>query len=338
MDTYSGPIEHSELPEGIKLCRLPHTASKFRILNKVKRAFVAGGFGSKTKAKIIHYHDPELTLFAPLWRLQGKSVIFDSHEDFVGEIQAKNLNRFFKFLFPIFARTLRLVASITCHKIIAATERIAVDYPKDKSEIVRNFPLNEQFEKSPATKPLVSREKDLCYVGAISRSRAIIELVQAANLSKELNTLHLAGNFSDKELKKQIMNEPGWQKVKYHGYLDRASIVKLLHSCRIGALILHPLETYKWSLPIKLLEYRAAGIPSICTNFKYWKDFAYPDRHALYLDNISAENIAAKIDWIITDKNISMFDQHLQIGSMPFHWKYEEERLLRIYDLFLEPN
>ena len=99
VDTYSGPIEHSELPEGIKLCRLPHTASKFRILNKVKRAFVAGGFGSKTKAKIIHYHDPELTLFAPLWRLQGKSVIFDSHEDFVGEIQAKNLNRFFKFLF-----------------------------------------------------------------------------------------------------------------------------------------------------------------------------------------------------------------------------------------------
>ena len=45
--------------------------------------------GATIKADVYHFHDPELALFCLVYRILGKKVIFDVHENVVEQIQDK---------------------------------------------------------------------------------------------------------------------------------------------------------------------------------------------------------------------------------------------------------
>ena len=70
--------------------------------------------GITIKADVYHFHDPELAIFCLVYRLMGKKVIFDVHENVAEQIldkpwlsnfQKKFLSRLFNSLNKFFAKT-----------------------------------------------------------------------------------------------------------------------------------------------------------------------------------------------------------------------------------------
>lgn len=222
-------------------------------------------------ADIYHLHDPELLQIALGLQRRGKVVIFDSHEDVPKQMLSK------PYLGPI---RLRLIANIfsyferyICSRIsgvIAATPTI-----RDKfSEInvctvdINNYPILGELEMSSSW---ASRQTEACYVGSISATRGIVELVDAMALTLPGVRLNLAGGFETSDLEAATRQADGWSRVDFHGYLDRIQVRDLLGRSVVGVVALHPTSNYLESLPVKMFEYMAAGIPVIASDFPLWR-------------------------------------------------------------------
>ena len=126
-----------------------------------------------------------------------------------------------------------------------------------RTTVVANFP---KLYKSSITKKLSS---NIVYIGSISKSRGIIEIMKALELLNKDIKLHLCGDFSDKNTEELIKNMKSWSKVKYHGFLNTTQIREILSRCAIGLVILRPYKSYKEAYPIKMFEYMNEGLPVI---------------------------------------------------------------------------
>ena len=60
---------------------------------KILRVFSSWFFALKETSfkgfKVIHFHDPELLFATPFWKLTGKKVIYDVHENYVKQISTR---------------------------------------------------------------------------------------------------------------------------------------------------------------------------------------------------------------------------------------------------------
>lgn len=275
--------------EGIQVVPLKQRASRAGRL--LLSAFSAFSEAKRQQAQVYHFHDPELLLCGLLLRLCGKKVVYDVHEDVPRQIMAKTW----------IATPLRRIASILfegwenlCARcmsgIVAATPVIEQRYrKKNKNTVnVNNYPILSEFL------PLSAEQKEkhggLCYLGDISPIRGIRELVSA--LEHTQAGLLLAGRYESENLKSEMESLPGYDKVEYLGYLDRKGVANALERANIGMVTLHPTPNYLVSLPIKLFEYMAAGLPCIVSNFPYWRELVGEADCALFVDPLSPQEIA----------------------------------------------
>lgn len=225
--------------------------------------------GMKTKAEICHFHDPELIPAGLLLRLMGRKVIYDVHEDLPRQLLYK----------PYLSGNMRKILSRLAEKIenlsaryfsanLCATEVIARRFPK--SETICNYPLHRELESYRRhLLPYPQRKEQLCYVGAISESRGIFNIlngIENTNLS-----VKLAGNFESEELLMKCKIHWGFKNVEFLGFLGREQVLQLMGESKGGLLLLEPTQNYLWSLPIKMFEYLMAGTPVICSDFPYWR-------------------------------------------------------------------
>lgn len=61
-------------------------------------------------------------------------------------------------------------------------------------------------------------------------------------------------------------------KTDHLGWLDRAGVKQVLNDSVAGLVTLHPVINYLDSLPVKIFEYMATGLPVIASNFPLWKE------------------------------------------------------------------
>ncbi len=61
-------------------------------------------------------------------------------------------------------------------------------------------------------------------------------------------------------------------------------------------MTLHPTANYMVSLPIKMFEYMAAGIPVITSNFLLWREIVEGNDCGLCVDPLGPKAIATAID------------------------------------------
>jgi glycosyltransferase involved in cell wall biosynthesis len=288
-------------------------------------------------AVIYHLHDPELIPFAGKFQKKGKKVIFDAHEDVPLQILSKPYLS--KPVALSFSKLIELYEKIVYKKvdfIITATPVIRNKFSMINNNTVdiNNFPLlNELYSENSN----VVKQNEICYIGGLSKVRGIKELVLALEHSGECK-LNLAGIFKEKDYENEVIKTKGWEKVIYHGHLNRKEIKTILSKSKAGMVTLLPIKNYIESQPVKMFEYMSAGLPVISSNFPLWKEIVEGNNCGICVNPDNPLEIAKAIQYIFDNHDITeqMGKNGRQAVIEKYNWEIEEKKLLNVYEQLLK--
>lgn len=306
--------------EGGRLTRMTKT-----VWNVYKKA-------KSINADVYHFHDPELLTVALLLKNKRNKIIFDAHEDLPRQILAKHwIPLLLRKPIAILAEFIEDFIVARLDGVVTATPFIEKRFLKINKNTVGifNYPvLSElQFDEAP------KKENAVVYVGGLTKVRGITEMVNALNLCTSNVKLNLAGAFSPESLSVEISNLPGWNKVNFLGYVNRTEIRDTLLKSKIGIVTLYPTLNHLDSLPIKIFEYMAAGIPVIASNFPYWIELFKNYDCITFVNPYNEQEIANAIDFLL--QNESKANEMGAIGKCAakeqFNWGVEELKITAFY-------
>jgi len=287
-------------------------------------------------ADLYHLHDPELLRIALKLKRKGKKVIYDAHEDLPRQVLSKRyINPFVRKLISNIIERYENSIVKKLDGVVAATPFIRDRFLKlNKNTVdINNFPiLKELLIEYPYEE---KRNKEICYVGGITTVRGINELVKALG-GTECNLL-LAGEFLEHNLKETVVKSENWDKIEELGFLDRDGVKKVYERAKLGIVTLHPISNYIVSLPVKMFEYMAGGIPVVASNFPLWEEIITKNDAGICVDPLNTDAISNAINYLIDnpDKAKKMGENGKRMVIEKYNWNQEKLKLIKLYnDLF----
>jgi glycosyltransferase involved in cell wall biosynthesis len=333
--------DKKEVIDGVHIIPLP------RVKGRLKRMLLLPFMGLiralNLKAKVYHFHDPELLLAGILLKiLTGKKIIYDIHEDYSKQILSKYyIPNVLRKGIAHAVRMIEYISSLFFDSIVAATDDIMKNFSYYKKAIsVKNFPIIENFSN---TIRIIDKDKDvfyLIYTGGLTETRGIIQIVQALELVDTNNQvkLILCGEFDPPDLEIKVRKLRGFEKVKYLGWVEHMEILALLSKADVGLVCLHPAINYITSLPVKLFEYMIAGIPVIASNFPLWKEIIEGNKCGICVDPLSTKEIAGAIRYLMehSDEARKMGENGREAVLEKYNWEKEGKKLINLYGELLK--
>lgn len=284
---------------------------------------------------VCHFHDPELLPVGLFFKILGKKVLYDVHEDLPRQILSKEwLPRIIRPALAFFIEIFEDISAKFFDGIVTATPHINDRFIKNnrKTVNINNFPLIKDIMFST---PDVNTNRSICYIGGITRIRGLLHLMDGLQLS--MGKLMLAGDLSDKKFEMELKSHPAWEKVSYFGSVPREQISHILSDCIAGVVTFLPEPNHVHSQPNKMFEYMAAGLPVICSNFPLWNDIIIGNNCGVCVNPLNPLDIARAINFLIENKDVA---RQLGINGYravreKYNWDVEEKKLLRLYKKIL---
>lgn len=292
---------------------------------------------SQIKPNAVHLHDTALLLRMKSWRNQFEHLkfIYDVHEDHPRQIRSLTHLSWARrtaqsHLFARIEKRSRQFIDL----FVTATPTIAALYPADRTITVRNLPRLSEF--TPAAEQRSAH--NLIYVGGLTRSRGLIEMIDAMMLLESADAkLILAGKFDSDETKQLAQSRPGWVRVDHRGWIDHAEVPELLNTAAAGLVVLHPKINYLDAWPVKLFEYLAAGLPFIASDFPAWKAMISDEGMeacGVFVDPLDEKAIAGAMNYVLQHfrEAEAMGAAGRALIEREFNWEKETKTLLDAYE------
>ena len=287
-------------------------------------------------ADMYHFHDPELLLIANRLRVNGACVVYDSHEDVPNQIKHKSW-------IPVLAKSLlswgykyfehRVVNKLDA--VVTVVEPIADRFRMVNSRVVvlKNYPIiGNSLDKDN----WLQREALACYIGDLTEVRGAKTMVKS--MESTSIKLELGGSFESNELSQEVRSYSGWEKVNELGFLNRERVIQVYSKCKVGLVLLHPTPSYIDALPVKLLEYMAAGLAVIGSDFGLIKEIVEKHQCGVLvnpLDEVKAgEAIMSFID--NDDRAKKMAENGRRAVEEHYNWQVEKLKLIDLYKTLLD--
>jgi glycosyltransferase involved in cell wall biosynthesis len=280
---------------------------------------------------IYHFHDPELIFTGAKLVRKGKKVIYDVHEDVPRQIKSKYYyNIFIRVFASFFIEKVEKHFAPKFNAIITATEYIKKRFQKMNhlTEEVCNFPIMN----SPYTTSTFERgENRICYIGGISAQRGIKELIEIFDKNNDY-FLELAGEIESSKTA-ILINSIDTERIKYRGVINREEVEELIGMSKIGLVLLHPTPNHLNSLPIKMFEYMAGGIPVIASEFPLWKRIIEDNNCGICVNPFDLEAIRKAIRFLIDneEERVTMGENGRNTVLKKYLWDMEAVKLHGIY-------
>lgn len=332
--------------EGIRIKGLPKPKNRFtRIFGLTWRAF---RLALRQRADVYHFHDPELLPWGVLLKLFTRAkIIYDVHENVPKQILNKEwLPRWSRRLTALVYMLAERGTLPFVDKIVIAEDSYIKNYPGRENVIsIRNYPSFPRFAITIA-KTQLERESskiyNVVYVGGVTKLRGALELVEALKILKESGyqtiALTLIGPVTplnlDRELQHLIRQYGLTENVHILGPVPHEEVFGILAQSHVGVAILHPDPNYVESLPIKLFEYMAAGLPVVASNFPLWREIVEGNACGLCVNPLDPKAIAEAIEYLLThpEEARRMGQNGRQAVEEKYNWEKEAQKLLALYE------
>lgn len=300
---------------------LPATSRYKRMLSDAKKVYK---LAVEIDADIYHFHDPELLPYGLKLKKQGKTVIFDSHEDVPAQILDKGWIP--HFLRRLISTAYKMYESYVVRRIdavVCATPHIAEQFKgrSRKITVINNYPKLDDIVFYDT--PFEQREAVICYAGGIDEHRGEKVMVEAVKGLEA--TLILAGEH-------EKMDVGG---VIYLGKIDREGINELYGRAVAGLVTLLPIKSYFFSQPIKMFEYMAAGLPVVASDFPLWRKIIEENKCGVCVSVDNGKEVREAVSYFLNHRNEAqeMGRKGRKAVEEKFNWDIEKKKLIELYQI-----
>lgn len=341
--------DKDDVVEGVKIIGLPRPRNRLhRILSLTWRAFY---LALRQRADVYHFHDPELLPVGVLLKLFTRAkVIYDVHENVPKQILNKAWLPGWSKRFIALAYMLgEKIALNFLDWIIIAEDSYIKNYPAYKNVLaIRNYAL--------VTQPVVMRTAaeferatrntfNVVYVGGITKLRGAFEMIEALRILKERGYQNIALSLIGRVMPPKLQIELQYLIQQYDlvgnvyilGPVLPEKVFGILAKSHVGVAILHPDPNYVESLPTKLFEYMATGLPVVTSNFPLWREIVEGNACGLCVDPLDPKAIAEGIEYLFTHPKEAyhMGQNGRRAVEEKYNWEGEAKKLLSLYEELL---
>lgn len=308
--------------------------------DRIKRA-VLTGFSAffkvlKQSVDIIHFHDPEWLPFAAILILLGKKVVYDVHENTLGDLSHRNLSTFQEKLFArVYTLLCRFVSNHGAMVYVYELTQPIPDYLKaDRSIYMYNYAPEVEWKKHREIKRKMNHEIQLVYFGLISDFYYEIQPVLKAMLRlKEMHfsvRLLCAGKFG-KSIFSSIESYPEFtflqNEIMFMGDQSWDKIAPLTRMSHIGICLKNQGDSSVWSVERKFYEYTMIGLPVICCNTMLYREKLAESNSGIGVDLTNSDSIAQAIISMIQDPNQYEKMQQNAARISDEKWSWEKQMI-----------
>lgn len=296
----------------------------------------------KQKAKIYHFHDPELIPCGLLLSMMGKKVIYDVHENIAEDIFDKPWIKNQKLAYLIF-HFFEKWAVKRFHVILAEKSyQKRYELLKANYSVVLNY-CDVDFFKTFEKKEL-KHQLNIFYIGIVLENRGILQIIEAIKLLKEKNLMvhfHVIGELYT-DLSAKIKQLEYYQDIKaqlhFYGRKRLEEGYALVDKMDIGMCIIWPMKNSMESYPTKLFEYMAVGLPIITSSFPLYKEVVEGNQCGLCVSPKDSKEISEAIETIHRDvlKTEQMSENGKRAVKKHYNWNTQKQVLIRVYKDLLE--
>jgi glycosyltransferase involved in cell wall biosynthesis len=248
-------FDTERIGSSLKLTAVPRAGGRHRAgaIRAARSALARAASG----ADLMLIHDPELLLALPP-RRRRPPVVWDVHEDTAAALSTK----------PWLPRPLRPPAALAVH----AAERMAERYVHlilAEHGYVERFrcphPVVPNTTYVPDVPAPPGDDRRVVYVGHLSPDRGTAEMVELARrLRPHGVTVELIGP-ADVRARAQIERAQAEGLLRWHGFVPNDRAMPMVDGALAGLSLLHDEPNFRHSMPTKVVEYMARGVPVITT-------------------------------------------------------------------------
>ncbi|MCB0375136.1 MAG: glycosyltransferase, partial [Sinomicrobium sp.] len=307
--------------------------------------FVTGSFKAlrflrKTKADILHFHDPELLFVALIMRMAGRNVIFDMHENLPLEILTKGyIPKIFRVSLSKMVRLLQRFILRYMDVIFAEESYVKYFSSVKRKEVILNFPMAALVTGAvPEKRP----DFTLGYMGYVNTERGALITLKAIQTLRTNNIPvravfigPCAKEVTGARIYKEAVKE-GW--AEFTGRMNPRDGWAVMAQCHVGCAILQKSPNFIESYPTKLFEYMLLELPIIVSDFPLYRSIIEDAKCGIPVAPDSEEEIRNAVTWLKEHPHEAGIMGHCgkKTAIAKYNWESEYGKLIAFYGKILQ--
>ena len=337
--TLLAPSTGDKIVDGVRVWGVPAPRSRagrplvwLRLLGRALRL----------RADVYHFHDPELLPLGLLlaW-LTGRPVVYDAHEYYRDEVAAR----------PWLPRPLRRVAAEAVHAtetlvarriaaVVAVNEHMAAGFRARgaRSVAVHNYPPLAYFDLR--TRPKQLPGPVVAYVGVLTRHRGLGTVWEAGRRLRALlpeAEVRVIGRVRWEDAPPSLSRErERWSAAagtRFLGVVPAQEVPAALAEAAVGWIPFCRTPNNERTIPLKLLEYMAAGRPVVTSDFGFIAAIVRDAGCGLLVPAEDPGAHARALAYLLThpEEARAMGERGQRAVRERYSWEAESARLLGLY-------
>ncbi|OAD42942.1 glycosyltransferase [Polaribacter atrinae] len=258
--------------------------------------------------------------------LQGKKIVYDSHELFpeIPELVHKPFvkkcwSNLEAWILPKLKNTYTVCNSIAAfyHNKYKTDFKTIINLPKEKEIQLGKFPFHSKDQKI------------ILYQGAVNLGRGLELMIDTMPFLENTLLVIIGDGDLFNNLKQQVKNNNLTHKIHFLGKISPKQLHKLTPLANLGISVEEDLGlNYRFALPNKIFDYIQAEVPILVSDLPEMKQIAIDYKVGEVVTNRSPKKLATQIKSIL-EKD---FSTALKKAKQELVWEKQERKLLAIFN------